>query len=130
MPDGKLHTWLTPGTITSLISTILIVGSFVGVTNYRADRQDKDWDEFRTAIHAQISELKRTTDVRIDKIDQRLDKMSNENLDNVRLQTRFEALEEDLNRLTMDIRELNGKTQAQWDNLSSRIARSEARQPN
>lgn len=126
----KLHTWLTPGTITSLVSTILIVGSFVGVTNYRAERQDKDWGDFQSSIQSQISEWKRTTDARIDKIDQRLDKMSNENLDNVRLQARFEALEKDLNRMTMDIRELNGKTQAQWDSLSSRIAKSEARQPN
>lgn len=124
----KLHAWLTPGTITSLVSTILIVGSFVGVTNYRAERQDRDWESFQSSIQSQISEWKRTTDARIDKIDQRLDKMSNENLDNVRLQARFEALEKDLNRMTMDIRELNGKTQAQWDSLSSRIARSEARQ--
>src|SRR5688572_27789108 len=127
MPPEKLQSWLTPGTITSLVSTILIVGSFVGVTNYRADRQDKDWDEFRSAIHSQISDLKRTTDERIDKIDKRLDNMSNDNLNNVRLQARFESLEKDLNRLTMDIRELNGKTQAQWDSLSSRMARSEAR---
>ena len=124
MPDSKLHSWFTPGTVTSLVSTILIVGSFVGVTNYRASRQDKDWDEFRSAIHAQISELKRTTDERIDKIDKRLDNMSSDNLNNIRLQARFESLEKELSRVSQENSTLSQIQQARWDSLTTRLAKA------
>lgn len=117
--------WLTPGTITSLISTVFVIGTFVGVTNYRASRQDDDWKEFRKGITEQLAEYKRGTDAKIDKIESRIDEMSRGNLENIKLQARFDALEKELSRINQENRDLNGKVQAQWDSLTTRLARVE-----
>lgn len=98
-----------------------MIGSFVGVSKYRAEASDKRLDQFETRIEKQLARY----DTRMDGFERKIDNMSKENLENVRLQARFEALEKDLNRAMLDNRELNGKVQAQWDALQARLGRME-----
>ncbi len=105
--------WFAPGILIAVVTSLLSFGGQWAVKNYRLDE-----------LKGLIQQSNASTEKRFIKIDEQLDRMSADGRETIRLQERVASLERQLQDQNAQLRELDGKGQARWDNLSGRIARA------
>lgn len=107
----KLSGWLNSGTIVTLVSTAIAIGSFVGVSNYRAAAQEEQIKAFRKDIGEQLREFKSDTGDRFAKIEGRLTQTDADGRETARLEEQNRQLQYQLTSLKDDLRVIGIQTQ-------------------
>lgn len=111
--------WVAPGIVIALLSGAASVVGSLAVNEYRTNENEESIDE----VKALIKESAKSLNERVDAMDRRLDEMSKGATDTARLEEQNRALAQQLAELKSDFREQNGKNDARYDNLSTRLAR-------
>jgi septal ring factor EnvC (AmiA/AmiB activator) len=112
--------WIAPG----ILITVLTLGTnFVSdwaVERYRGDGVERTLEELKVELKKQND----STNRRIDGLDDRLREMAKGASDTARLQEANRTLESRIAEMRGDIKEIEGRGQARFENLSTRLARA------
>lgn len=119
MSNMSIKEWMVPGVIIALISSTLSVGGSYAVNNYRLDKAEETSSDLKRLI----LDSQRTTNERFDRIWNRLDAMGQSSVDMARLQEQNRVLAQQMIDLRGELKEINGKNDARYDNISTRLAR-------
>lgn len=115
--------WIAPGII---IATLSIGTNFVSewaVQRYRGNNVEIALDEIKADLKRQNENVNK----RIDGLDTRLQDIVRGEKETARLQEANRNLEARIAELDRDLREVEGRGQARYENLSTRLARAESR---
>lgn len=104
--------WIVPGILISLVSALLSVGGSYAVNNYRIGEAEN-----------KIADNQAKTEKRIDKLQDQIERIGQGGIEMARLQEQNRALVQQINKIEDQMREIDGKTDARYDNLSTRLAR-------
>jgi chromosome segregation ATPase len=112
--------WIAPGLLLTLMTIGVNVASSWAVDRYRGDRAEETLRELRDELRQQNTSISK----RIDQLDDRLSEMAKGATDTARLQEANRILEARLLETRADMKELEGRGQARYENLSTRLARA------
>jgi predicted RNase H-like nuclease (RuvC/YqgF family) len=115
--------WVAPGILITLVTLGANFVSDWAVERYRGNAVEISLDELK----ADLKRQNESTNRRIDGIDTRLQEMAKGASDTARLQEANRNLEARIAELDRDLREIEGRGQARYENLSTRLARAESK---
>lgn len=114
-----LKEWMVPGVVIAFVSGAVSFGGSWAVSQYRTDRNEQSIAEVKTLIRDSVRDL----NSRVDGMDKRLNEMSRGAVDTARLEEQNKALSRQIAELKDELRDVEGKSDARYDNLSTRLAR-------
>lgn len=112
--------WIAPGILLSLLTIGVNFASAWAVDRYRSDKIEEAVKDLRSEVIRQNE----STTKRMDQLDNRLQEMAKGANDTARLQAENRALDKRLDEFRADLKELEGRGQARYENLSTRLARA------
>lgn len=112
--------WIAPGILLSLLTVGVNFASAWAVDRYRSDKMEEAIKDLRDEVKRQNE----STSQKMDKLENKLQEMAKGANDTARLQESNRTLEARLGELRGDLKELEGRGQARYENLSTRLARA------
>lgn len=112
--------WIAPGVLLSLLTIGTNFASAWAVGRYRDDKIEEAFKDLRDDMRRQNE----NTSKRMDQLDSRLQEMAKGANDTARLQEANRTLESRLSELRDDLKEIEGRGQARYENVSTRLARA------
>lgn len=111
--------WAAPGIVIALISGGLSISGSWYILQFRTNQNETSIRDLRELIQS----TQRKTDERLDSMDKRLYEMGQGAISTARLEEQNKALRDQISDLRADLREVAGKSEANYYNLNTRLAK-------